>query len=113
MLKEAVRTCGETWRGAQVRPKVHFSSPRTDWGYRHGSEEKARRPDWSAHAEFVDPFAFIDAWRAIADLAPGVVLEAKAKDVAVLQSRDDLARYAPDLHALFAGREEDSLPACG
>jgi UV DNA damage endonuclease len=100
-LAEAARGCLATWQGWEARPKVHFSSPRTDWGFRYGSEERSRAPNWSSHAEFADPFAFIAFYCAIADLAPDVILEAKAKDVAVLQLRRDLVRYAPDLAALF------------
>jgi UV DNA damage endonuclease len=100
-LMEAARACLATWQGWGVRPKVHFSSPRTDWGFRYGSQEKPRTPNWSSHAEFADPFAFIAFYRAIADLAPDVILEAKAKDVAVMQLRRDLLRYAPDVAAIF------------
>jgi len=100
-LGEAARVCLATWQGWEARPKVHFSSPRTDWGFRYGSQEKARAPNWSSHAEFADPFAFIAFYRAIAELAPDVILEAKAKDVAVLQLYRDLVRYAPDLAAVF------------
>jgi UV DNA damage endonuclease len=100
-LAEAARACLATWQRWEARPKVHFSSPRTDWGFRYGSEEKARRPNWSSHAEFVDPFAFVAFYRVIADMAPDVMLEAKAKDVALRQLRGDLVRYAPDLVAVF------------
>jgi len=100
-LGEAARVCLATWQGWEARPKVHFSSPRTDWGFRYGSQEKARAPNWSSHAEFAEPFAFIAFYRAIAELAPDVILEAKAKDVAVLQLYRDLVRYAPDLAAVF------------
>ena len=61
----------------------------------------SRPPNWTSHAEFADPFAFIAFYRAIADQAPDVILEAKAKDVAVMQLRRDLVRYAPDLAAVF------------
>jgi UV DNA damage endonuclease len=97
----AARLCLATWQGWDARPKVHFSSPRTDWGFRYGSEEKASPPRWSSHAEFVDPFAFITFYRAITDGAPDVILEAKAKDVAVQQLRRDLLYYAPDLAEVF------------
>jgi UV DNA damage endonuclease len=100
-LAEAARGCLATWQGWDARPKVHFSSPRTDWGFRHGSEERSRTPNWSSHAEFADPFAFVAFYRTIADQAPDVILEAKAKDVAVMQLRRDLVRYAPDLAAVF------------
>jgi UV DNA damage endonuclease len=102
---EAARASLATWEGWQARPKVHFSSPRTDWGYRHGSRAEARAPNWASHAEFADPFAFVDFYRIIVkaarDVAPDVILEAKAKDVAVIQLRNDLRRYAPDVVAAF------------
>jgi UV DNA damage endonuclease len=101
VLVEAVRACLATWQGWDAHPKVHFSSPRTDWGFRYGSEGRSRAPNWSSHAEFADPFAFVAFYRSVADQAPDVILEAKAKDVAVLQLRHDLVRYAPDLAATF------------
>jgi len=58
-------------------------------------------PYWTAHAEFADPFAFIEFYRPLADAAPDVILEAKAKDVAVAQLRRDLVRYAPDVAGVF------------
>jgi UV DNA damage endonuclease len=104
----AVRACLETWRGWPARPKVHFSSPRTDWGYRDGSQGAARPPNWAAHAEFADPFAFAAFYRLLMDEAqnvgcphPDVILEAKAKDVAALQLRRDLRVYAPDVAVAF------------
>ena len=100
-VSEAARACLGTWQGWAARPKIHFSSPRTDWGFRYGSEDKPHAPKWASHAEFADPFAFIDFYRRLVDAAPDVMLEAKAKDVAVVQLRRDLLRYAPDLAAVF------------
>lgn len=100
-LTEAARSCLASWQGWDARPKMHFSSPRTDWGFRYGSEERSRAPNWSSHAEFADPFGFISFYRNVADMAPDVILEAKAKDVAVKQLREDLVRYAPELADLF------------
>jgi UV DNA damage endonuclease len=102
---EAARLCLATWQGWGARPKVHFSSPRTDWGFRYGSEARAGPPRWSSHAEFVDPFAFVTFYRAIADGAPDVILEAKAKDVAVQQLRRDLVNYALDVAGLFGSAD--------
>jgi UV DNA damage endonuclease len=98
---EAAQACLATWEGWDVRPKIHFSSPRTDWGYRYGSEGEPQTPDWRAHAEFVDPFAFSAFYRSILEAAPDVMLEAKAKDVALRQLRRDLLGYAPDVAAAF------------
>jgi UV DNA damage endonuclease len=98
---QAAQACLATWQGWSARPKIHVSSPRTDWGFRYGSCEEPNDPKWTAHAEFVDPFAFIAFYRQLADLAPDVMLEAKAKDIAVIQLRKALKRYAPDLTELF------------
>ncbi len=108
---ESVRAALATWQAWDARPKIHISSPRTDWGYRgygYGMEtddEGPRTPNWASHAEFVDPFAFITFYRRLLaaqiELLPDVMLEAKAKDVAVLELRRALARHAPDLAALF------------
>ena len=104
-LDEAARLCLDTWRSWQARPKVHFSSPRAD-----GRS--------AAHADLVDPAAFATFYRLAAREAtaagcapPDVILEAKSKDVAVLQLRGDLVAQAPDVAAWFglspppAGRE--------
>jgi hypothetical protein len=42
-----------------------------------------------------------DANLPLPDVAPDLMLEAKAKDVAVAQLRRDLVRYAPDVAAVF------------
>jgi UV DNA damage endonuclease len=98
---EAARAAMATWEGWSARPKVHFSSPRTDWGFRYGSEAEPSSPNWQAHAEFVDPFAFAAFYRAVADVGPDVMLEAKAKDIAVQELQKALARYAPDVASIF------------
>ncbi|MCD6555285.1 MAG: UV DNA damage repair endonuclease UvsE [Chloroflexi bacterium] len=101
---EALSTCLDTWP-VDVCPKVHFSSPRTamhvveraDSG---GRKHRLRQPRWTQHADFIDPFAFIAFLRAaraacLRDF--DVMLEAKAKDLALLRLREDLSRLAPDL----------------
>ena len=103
-LTDAARQCLATWSSWDAVPKVHFASPRTDWGFRHGSTENGRSPNWRAHAEFIDPFSFIQFYRPLAELAPDVMIEAKAKDVALLQLRRDLIEYAPDLAELYGLR---------
>ncbi len=103
---EALATCLDTWP-ADVRPKVHFSSPRTamhvierahaDPG---GKKYRLRQPRWIQHADFIDPFAFVAFLRAVraAHLRDfDIMLEAKAKDLALLRLREDLSRLAPDL----------------
>ena len=44
---------------------------------------------------------FVAFYRQVGDLVPDVILEAKAKDVAVGQLRKDLGRHAPDLAFVF------------
>jgi len=86
---------------AGARPKLHFSSPRTAW--RAGPAPALTPPQWTEHADFVNPFEFIALARQLPAGAPAdIMLEAKAKDVALLRLRADLRRYAPDL----AGRLE-------
>ena len=101
-MTDAARRCIETWNSWDAAPKIHFASPRTDWGFRHGSGGNGRAPNWRAHAEFIDPFSFIQFFRPLVNLAPDVMIEAKAKDVALMQLRRDLVKYAPDLTTLFS-----------
>ena len=95
-----------TWP-AGARPKVHLSSQRTELRtVGRGKSATLRPPLLAQHADFVSP------WDAAALLAaaPGpldVMLEAKAKDLALLWLRDQLRRVAPEL----AAREELTPPA--
>ena len=76
---EALAAAYATWPDG-VRPKVHVSSPRT------ALDAKGRPPRLEQHADFVTPWDLLEVLRA----APGpldVMLEAKAKDVAVLWLR--------------------------
>ena len=60
--------------------------------------EELQQPIWTRHSDFIHPFEFIDFLRAAAGLRPfDVMLECKAKDLALLRLREDLTRYAPDL----------------
>lgn len=101
-----------------VRPKMHFSSPRTELrslkrkpkGGGRKLETVLVPPIWTGHADYADPFAFSGFVREL--LAAGarpfdVMLEAKAKDLALRRLRADIPRYAPDLAAHFglAGKE--------
>lgn len=57
-----------------------------------------RSPRPTQHADFIDPFAFIAFLRQAQGLRDfDVMLEAKAKDLALLRLRDDLGRFAPGL----------------
>jgi UV DNA damage endonuclease len=85
----------KTWPEG-TRPKIHFSSPKTE-----SPEHRARFPQWTRHADYVNPFEFATFMRAIPHLEFDVMLESKLKDMALLQLRRDLLRYAPDVGARF------------
>jgi UV DNA damage endonuclease len=115
LITEALRMALETWT-PNITPILHFSSPRTDANYLTSgrgaaAQHSARPPLWSQHSDYVNPFEFID----FAETACGVgsfdvMLEAKAKDLAVTRLREDLKRFAPRLAVLFSGETtEDSL----
>ena len=80
-----------------VTPKIHYSTPKT------AMEEKKRKvgrrvertlvlPQLRAHADVIDPIGFEQF---LAETAEGldfdVMLEAKAKDLALLRLREQLA----------------------
>lgn len=86
MLAGALQTWPE-----DVRPKTHFSTPR-DPRAAQGSRE------FRAHADYVDPVraaAVIDAPAELGLPVYDVMLEAKAKDLAVLALREALAARPP------------------
>ncbi len=97
-----------TWPSG-VRPKVHYSSPRTEFREVKRKDRKTGKattaslpPIWSGHADFVNPFEFTTFLRLAGDLVDfDVMLEAKAKDLALLRVRRDLVRFAPELAPRF------------
>lgn len=104
--RDALRLALGTWpRG--VVPKLHYSSPRTTLEERR--VKRGRRvvrvpalPPRSAHADLVDPFGFERFLRVVVrDARVDVMLEAKAKDLALLRLRQELAslRSAAELRA--------------
>ncbi|HNU02588.1 MAG TPA: UV DNA damage repair endonuclease UvsE [Anaerolineae bacterium] len=103
-LREALAACLATWP-AGVRPKVHFSSPRTEMRIAEQQDPATGRrvqllqpPLWTRHSDYIHPFEFIAFLREAAGLPPfDVMLEAKAKDLALLRLREDVQRYAPEL----------------
>ena len=85
-----------TWAPDEV-PKIHFSSPRLDVEQRrvrNGRRVETRyvMPQLRAHADLIDPIGFE---RFLRDAPAGrdfdVMLEAKAKDLALLRVREQLA----------------------
>lgn len=123
-----------------ARPKIHFSSPRTEMreikrkvtdkdraairAERPGGAGLTREvvkatsrvktvllpPVWTGHADFVNPFEFATFMRAADGLEFDVMLEAKTKDLALLRLRSDLPRYAPDVAPRFGLDTADALP---
>jgi UV DNA damage endonuclease len=94
--REALERALATWP-AGVRPKIHYSTPKT------AMEERRRRvgrrverswvlPQLRAHADMIDPIGFEHFLReTAAGLDFDVMLEAKAKDLALLRLREQLA----------------------
>ena len=110
-VTEAFARVLDTWP-QEVRPKMHFSSPRTEMrevarkDRKTGKVRKVLQPPiWTGHADFAQPFEFIRFMRDCRTLAErrpfDVMLEAKMKDAALERLRMDLPRYAPDVAARF------------
>lgn len=106
-MRETVEAILGTWPEG-VRPKVHFSSPRTELRQLVRKDRKTGKsvsvnaaPVWTGHADFVNPFEFITFMRVAEGLEFDVMLEAKVKDLALIKLRPDLVRYAPDVSARF------------
>ncbi len=70
-------------------------------------------PIWTGHADYVHPFEFMGFMRSIADRDFDVMIEAKAKDLALVRLRPDMLRYAPEVAARFglSAAEQASLDA--
>jgi UV DNA damage endonuclease len=122
-LRATLEAFLSTWPGG-VRPKIHFSSPRTELrevkrkvkagaapkkGEVTKGEIKATSrvktvlvpPIWTGHADFTNPFEFSTFMRTAAGLEFDVMMEGKAKDISLLKLRPDLLRFAPDVAARF------------
>ncbi|WP_435011212.1 UV DNA damage repair endonuclease UvsE [Tundrisphaera lichenicola] len=106
-LRETLAKFLATWP-AGVRPKVHYSSPRTEFREIRRKDRKTGKmvndllpPVWTGHADFVNPFEFITFLRLAGDLEFDVMFEAKAKDLALIRARRDLARFAPEIAPRF------------
>src|SRR5690606_3837240 len=87
---EAARAALATWPG-HVIPKIHFSSARLDGReIRRGKSVRVEPPLLRQHADFIDPWTFADFLDELADQHFDIMIEAKAKDLAVLKLRSDL-----------------------
>ena len=93
--REALAAALATWP-ADLTPKIHYSSPRLDVEERkvrqgRRVERRLVLPQLRAHADLVDPIAFE---RLMSDAAGerdfDVMLEAKAKDLALLRLREQM-----------------------
>lgn len=105
---EALAAAYATWPSG-VRPKIHVSSPRTELRtIGRGRAARLVAPLLDQHADFATPW---DAAAAIG-AAPGpvdVLVEAKAKDVAVLWLREQLLRAAPTVAAAEERRAQATI----
>ena len=106
-MAEALAKFLRTWPSG-VRPKMHFSSPRTEMREVSRKDRATGKPTtallppiWTGHADFIQPFEFLTLMRMADGLHFDVMLEAKAKDVALLKLRRDLLTYAPDVAERF------------
>lgn len=136
-MRETLERFLATWP-AGVRPKIHFSSPRTELREikqkitpKQRAAAKAgkgksgellkkpvntsarvktvlRPPIWTGHADFTNPFEFATFMRMAEGLVFDVMMEGKSKDMSLLRLRPDLLRYAPDVAARFGISDEDA-----
>lgn len=87
---DAARRALASWPPDRV-PKIHFSSARLDGRHsKRGGGKRMKPPLLRQHADYVDPWTFAEFLDALRDRAFDVMIEAKAKDLAVLKLRDDL-----------------------
>jgi UV DNA damage endonuclease len=87
---EAARAALATWP-AGVVPKIHFSSARLDGReVKRGRALILRAPLLKQHADYIDPWTFTEFMAELRNEHFDVMLEAKAKDLALLKLRRDL-----------------------
>jgi UV DNA damage endonuclease len=118
-LKSTLERFLATWPTG-VRPKLHFSSPRTEMREVMRKNRKTGKPEtvllppvWTGHADYNHPFEFISFMRLMHDADFDVMLEAKAKDLALIRLRNDLVRFSPDVAARFGLAQTEPDPAEG
>ena len=105
-LRPTLASFVATWPDGVV-PKVHFSSPRTEMREVKRKDKAGKTkpvllpPVFTGHADFCNPFEFATFMRLAEGLDFDVMLEAKAKDLALIRLRGDFLRYAPDLVPQF------------
>jgi UV DNA damage endonuclease len=102
--REALETALGTWPEGVV-PKIHYSTPKTAMEERKKKVGRRVERSWvlpqlRAHADVIDPIAFEHFVReTAAGLEFDVMLEAKAKDLALLRLREQLATRGIDVEA--------------
>jgi len=102
--REALTTALSTWPEGVV-PKIHYSTPKTAMEERKKKVGRRVERSWvlpqlRAHADVIDPIAFEHFVReTAAGLEFDVMLEAKAKDLALLRLREQLAARRIDVEA--------------
>ena len=106
-MNETLRRVLRTWPEG-TRPKIHFSSPRTELREVVRTDRKTKKkkkvnlaPVWTGHADFTNPFEFATFMRTASELEFDVMLEGKAKDLSLIRLRPDLLRYAPEIAHRF------------
>jgi UV DNA damage endonuclease len=114
-MRDTLRRFLATWP-ASIRPKIHFPTPRTEMRQVERLNKKTGKnktvaiaPIWTGHADFVNPFEFIQYMRMVPDLDFDVMLESKSKDLALIRLRADLAKFAPDVAARFGLQTADAI----
>ncbi len=97
--QEALAICLATWPPGQT-PKIHFSTPATEMV--RDRKGKPHPPRLNRHSHYINPFDFIAFLRELPLMRDfDIMLEAKARDLALLQLRRHLAHYAPDVISRF------------
>lgn len=137
-LRDVLERVMRSWP-EEVRPKIHFSSPRTEMReLKRKVTDKDRAtmaagraltgvaapvkatsrvktvlvpPVTTGHADFINPFEFATFMRTAQGLDFDVMLEAKTKDLSLLRLKSDLLRYAPDVAARFGTGPDDAAGA--
>ncbi len=93
---EAARRALATWPEGVV-PKIHFSSPRLDGRVvGRGAAARVEPPLLRQHADYVDPWTCAELLASLREVDFDVMLEAKAKDLAVIKLRRDLGLLGLD-----------------
>lgn len=106
-IYDTVRRILKTWPKG-VRPKIHFSTPKTEMREIVRKSKKTGKnetiysaPLWTSHADFTNPFEFCNFIRGCEGFEFDVMLESKSKNLALIRLRPDMLRYAPDVAARF------------